>query len=63
MMRNGSFLCKRQLCVIVRRCVYSVNFSALQTKHLFLSKDGQPRSEPASTHSRTIRMIHPVRFD
>ncbi len=54
MMRNLSSLCKRLVCVIVRRCVYTANFSVLQTTDLHLSRDGISTPDPASTHSRTL---------
>lgn len=53
-MRNPEPLSKRVLCVIVRRCVYTVNFSTLQPKHLILKGQDQPDLETSSTHSRTI---------
>jgi hypothetical protein len=53
-MRNPELLSKRLLCVIVRRCVYTMKFSALQTKHLILSMQGHPSYQTTSTHLRTI---------
>ncbi len=54
MMRNLSSLCKRLVCVIVRRCVYTANFSVPQTKDLLLSRDGISTPDLASAHSRTL---------
>lgn len=53
-MRNKASLSKHLLCVIVRKCVYTVRFSALQTKGLFFSKSGRSGLKPTSTHLRTI---------
>lgn len=55
MMRNLLSLCKRLLCVIVRTCVYTVNFSALQTKGLLSGRNG-------SFNSRTC-VYAPTHFD
>jgi len=54
MMRNPSPLCKRLLCVKVRRCVYRESFSALQSKHLIFRRKDRLTAEPTPTHRRTF---------
>jgi hypothetical protein len=56
-MRNYSSLSKHLLCVIVRKCVYTVIFSALHTKHLLLSKMPAIARRPCLRTDALLRMI------
>jgi hypothetical protein len=59
-MRNYSSLTKHLSCVIVRKCVYALILSALQTKHLLLTKNASRYSTTLSTHPRTITHDSPA---
>jgi hypothetical protein len=52
--RNSPSLSKRLSCVIVRKCVYTSNFSLLQMKHLDSSRNERQHPNTKLTHRRTI---------